>query len=69
MLVGSSAITEVNEMKYIKFTFKIFRMHIFHIYSLKSKWQNYFNFKINIKMKGKICLALVSQANHQKITK
>ena len=40
-LFGNSAITEVNELKYINFTFKIFWMHIFHIYNLKSKWQNY----------------------------
>ena len=66
MLVGNSAITEVNELKYIKFTFKIFWMHIFHIYSLKSKWQNQINFKINVKMKEKIFLALVSKINHPK---
>ena len=39
MLVGSSAITEVNDLKNIyitvfKFTLEIFRMQIFHIYSL-----------------------------------
>ena len=41
LLVENSAITEVNELKNIKFTFKIFRVQIFHIYNLKSKWQNY----------------------------
>ena len=51
LLVGNSAITEVNEVKNIKFTFKIFQMQIFHIYNLKSKWQNQINFKINVKTK------------------
>ena len=51
LLVGNSAITEANELKNIKFTFKIFQMQIFHIYNLKSKWQNQINFKINVKTK------------------
>ena len=57
-LVKNPEITEVNELKCIKFTFKIFCMHIFHIYNLKSKWQNKINFKINYKMKGMICSAI-----------
>ena len=40
-IFGNSAMAEVNELKYINFT--IFWMHIFHIYNLKSKWQNYAN--------------------------
>ena len=37
LLFGNSAITEVNKLKNIKFTFQIFQMQIFHIYNLKSK--------------------------------
>ena len=54
LLVGNSAVTEV-----INFTLKIFQMQVFHIYNLKSKWQSKINIKINVKTKGKICLALV----------
>ena len=59
--VGNSAITEANELKYIKFMLKIFLMQIFHIYNPKSK-----NL---IKRKGKICLALVSKKSIQKSIK
>ena len=40
LLVGNSAIGEVNELKIVKFTFKIFRIQIFHIYNPKFKRQN-----------------------------
>ena len=50
LLVGNSAITEVNELKNIKFMF--FRMQIFHIYNLKSKCHNYINFNLNVKTKA-----------------
>ena len=35
LLVENSAITEVNELKNIKFMFKIFQIQIFHINDLK----------------------------------
>ena len=50
LLVGNSAITEVNELKNIKFMF--FRMQIFHIYNLKSKCHIYINFNLNVKTKA-----------------
>ena len=40
LLAGNSATIEINELKNIKFTFKIFRMHVFHIYKPESQWQN-----------------------------
>ena len=40
LLAGNSATLEINELKNIKFTFKIFRMHVFHIYKPESQWQN-----------------------------
>ena len=40
LLVENSATTEINELKNIKFMFKIFRMQIFDIYKLKLEWQN-----------------------------
>ena len=44
-IVGSFGFTEVNELKNIctaifRLTFNNFRMQIFHIYNLESKWQN-----------------------------
>ena len=66
LVVGKFAIAEVDELKNIKFTFKVFRMQIFH---LKSKWQNYINLNINVKTKGKICLALVLKQTPNKVSK
>ena len=40
LLVENSPTTEINELKNIKFMFKIFRMQIFDIYKLKLEWQN-----------------------------
>ena len=44
-IVGSFGFTEVNELKNIciaifRLMFNNFRMQIFHIYNLESKWQN-----------------------------